>query len=318
VGFKMGFAEGAQQHLMAKRRYQDLDVEVSTDEASTDIGTEEILQELTCPICFGLCHAPIWQCRNGHLVCDDCYGQLERKNITSCPVCRVLLPGTERIRNLAMEKAVANLTVVCPRGCGTIHKHRDLHSHLGACPMRTCRCVCPGCSWSGVAEELHAHLHTTHGEVIALAAKTKDEDTAWCAFTLCMQTEAHENQWHWALRVNCHNESFLFFCDLSGCSKSTTHDRCSFTTLHVGSDRANTKFQARVDLKSDEGLRLAHSHAIINACEFTPQNSTNTSNTNTSNTCVMHKDALQPFWLTSNSAHYSKLKIVLAIRKRVV
>ena len=62
-----------------------------------------------CPVClktpkYG---APIFQCRNGHLICRECYKRVE----TTCPVCRVLLCTNTKIRCLSAEKIIERLYV---------------------------------------------------------------------------------------------------------------------------------------------------------------------------------------------------------------
>ena len=62
---------------------------------------------IECPVCFKVPNtgAPIFQCRNGHLICRECYKQLEK-----CPVCRALLCTNTKIRCLAAEKIIARLS----------------------------------------------------------------------------------------------------------------------------------------------------------------------------------------------------------------
>ena len=52
---------------------------------------------LECPVCFETIDSvPIYQCRNGHVVCKDCHPKLE-----TCPICRELSDGP--IRSLKLE-----------------------------------------------------------------------------------------------------------------------------------------------------------------------------------------------------------------------
>ena len=58
---------------------------------------------LECPVCFETIDSiPIYQCRNGHVVCKDCHPKLE-----TCPICRELRDGP--IRNLKLEDMVERL-----------------------------------------------------------------------------------------------------------------------------------------------------------------------------------------------------------------
>jgi hypothetical protein len=58
---------------------------------------------LECPVCFETIDSvPIYQCRNGHVVCKNCHPKLE-----TCPICRELRDGP--IRCLKLEEMVERL-----------------------------------------------------------------------------------------------------------------------------------------------------------------------------------------------------------------
>ncbi len=64
--------------------------------------------DLECPVCLQTRHdCRIYQCSNGHLICDNCY-----KQVRECPTCREQLP-TKPIRCIIAEKEIAKL----PRKC---------------------------------------------------------------------------------------------------------------------------------------------------------------------------------------------------------
>ena len=67
--------------------------------------SETMKKDFECPVCYELMEPPrrIFQCLNGHLICQNCK---ERPEIRICPVCRINLgPRKENLsRNLAMEK----------------------------------------------------------------------------------------------------------------------------------------------------------------------------------------------------------------------
>ena len=64
---------------------------------------------LECPLCFETIDSvPIYQCRNGHVVCKNCHPKLE-----TCPICRQLHDGP---RNLKLEEMVERLQLSLSEG----------------------------------------------------------------------------------------------------------------------------------------------------------------------------------------------------------
>jgi len=62
------------------------------------------VSELECPVCLEEMKPPIkiWQCMDGHPVCDTCR---RRPQVTACPVCRQDIVG----RNILAEKIAASI-----------------------------------------------------------------------------------------------------------------------------------------------------------------------------------------------------------------
>ena len=60
-----------------------------------------------CPVCLKTPRygAPVFQCRNGHIICRDCYKRVE----SHCPVCRVQLYTNTKIRCIPAEKIIERL-----------------------------------------------------------------------------------------------------------------------------------------------------------------------------------------------------------------
>ena len=75
--------------------------------------SETMKEDFDCPVCYEVMEPPrrIYQCLNGHLICQNCK---ERPEIRICPVCRVNLgPRKENLsRNLAMEKLAGDYLAV--------------------------------------------------------------------------------------------------------------------------------------------------------------------------------------------------------------
>ena len=74
-------------------------------QASTSNGTnltKEMIEKLfQCPVCLTLPTGDIYQCKEGHLVCKDCYCKVKAPIL--CQTCRTPMPGTP-IRNRVAEQ----------------------------------------------------------------------------------------------------------------------------------------------------------------------------------------------------------------------
>lgn len=95
---------------------------------------EKLMKSLECPICFHTSTPPIFQCRNGHIMCKDCHAQVE-----SCGVCRVDIESGDGIRNLALEKLTEDLVLACKfaeNGCDQKIKIDELDKHALECKFR--------------------------------------------------------------------------------------------------------------------------------------------------------------------------------------
>ena len=75
-------------------------MENSAQLPSPCVSIEDLNTNLECPVCLDLPQSgPIYQCRNGHLMCKDCHPKMKR-----CPICVVPL---EKLRNLLSEKLLS-------------------------------------------------------------------------------------------------------------------------------------------------------------------------------------------------------------------
>jgi len=136
-------------------------------------GEEAVRCELTCHVCAGRMLQKIYQCRNGHVICEDCYAALGQTP-RHCHVCRDKNPFG---RSLALENIAASWACECPNaGC----EWRGLG---GAMPNHMKRCAliveCPEkrgpCDWSGRVEKAHEHLAGAHGfERLAMKLNRKE------------------------------------------------------------------------------------------------------------------------------------------------
>ena len=77
--------------------------EIASNDSVPVADLEEFLE---CPVCLEVPKsAPIYQCRNGHILCVKC-----KAKITVCPSCQEPMGST---RNLLAEKLLERVPVKC-------------------------------------------------------------------------------------------------------------------------------------------------------------------------------------------------------------
>ena len=111
---------------------------------------------LECPICLEVpkC-APIYQCRNGHILCNKC-----KAKITVCPSCQEPM-GTSR--SLLAEKLLEKVPVKCKfaeNGCGKRMMSTVLRGHETTCAHRDIQCY--GCLEKHPMSAIGEHIKTSH------------------------------------------------------------------------------------------------------------------------------------------------------------
>ena len=77
-------------------------------QSQEQVGLSSLLWDIVeCPVCLKTPRygAPVFQCRNGHIICRDCYKRVE----SHCPVCRVQLYTNTKIRCIPAEKIIERL-----------------------------------------------------------------------------------------------------------------------------------------------------------------------------------------------------------------
>ena len=121
---------------------------------------EEPPKHFCCAVCM---HAPdcnVFQCRNGHILCDGCLQKLRdgRRNDmrAECPTCH---EHGDFFRNLAVENVIADMPAVC-QYCAEGTTRGTLASHVLRCPSApdvTCSRHLEGCEWTGKGSERAEH-----------------------------------------------------------------------------------------------------------------------------------------------------------------
>jgi len=145
---------------------------------------EETAQDiLECPICLELPDKPVYQCKNGHLICRACYPKVK-----ICPVCRENLDSNKPLRNLVAEKFLENMnnngkttykdvlrprrssvvaqTLACKNaenGCEIKWKtNGEVIQHQKACKYRLVHCPDLRCSRKIPLANLFVHINDDH------------------------------------------------------------------------------------------------------------------------------------------------------------
>ncbi|XP_066310924.1 putative E3 ubiquitin-protein ligase SINA-like 6 [Miscanthus floridulus] len=118
------------------------------------------LDAFECPICLSVFQGSIFQCKNGHVVCDACRVHIQG----SCPSCR---EPVGEIRCRALEDAIAGVVVpcaFCSHGCRQLFKLKEMRDHEAFhCQQAPFACPLPACAYSAAsAPLLHDNILDAH------------------------------------------------------------------------------------------------------------------------------------------------------------
>jgi hypothetical protein len=95
-----------------------------------------VKQSLECKICFDIIRGPVWQCKEGHIVCSKC-----KKNCNQvCAFCRL----TVQSRNRVLEELFSNYKISCPNKLCNFCSFNDetMNNHLLNCKYNPIKCLC--------------------------------------------------------------------------------------------------------------------------------------------------------------------------------
>lgn len=99
-----------------------------------DVINDNVPEHLKCPICFEMPEGKIFQCKDGHVIGEECYMQLKE-----CPQCRVPFDKNAEIRNRLMESMLDELKMECPyhaSGCKEKLDRKTIRQHVESCRFR--------------------------------------------------------------------------------------------------------------------------------------------------------------------------------------
>lgn len=114
------------------------------------------MSNFECPVCLDVpSTAPIFQCRRGHIVCNDC-----KQTLVTCPTCRTAQPFSRAlIAEKYLEFHSGSEIGPCPfkdEGCNEL---RCFKKHNEECPFRPIFCPEPTCSRRIQLSELDKHIN---------------------------------------------------------------------------------------------------------------------------------------------------------------
>lgn len=117
---------------------------MATSKDSIQISAQSVMLDLECLICMEVpTKAPIYQCEEGHILCEECY-ELRKGGENTCPTCKVTLSG---IRCRMAEKLLSKLPSRCrysngnSNGCEVELMSDDLAKHEKVCSHRPIACL---------------------------------------------------------------------------------------------------------------------------------------------------------------------------------
>lgn len=115
-----------------------------------------IREQLNCPICTCTMRGRIYQCQEGHTICEKCIKKIDR-----CPYCRSRKLSA---RNRALEALASELSVSCAyhvKGCRFKAESSEIGLHEQKCVYRPIKCPFR-CGHQCTKERLVDHLVKYH------------------------------------------------------------------------------------------------------------------------------------------------------------
>lgn len=192
-----------------------------------------------CPICFDYAVPPIYQCQNGHLVCQGC-----SQKITHCPTCRVPV-AKPSIRNLQLDRLANTFQFPCKydfNGCPWKSYCYEKREHEERCEFISYSCPCPGsaCKWTGLLSQVMPHLNEHHKSITTLSG----EDIVFLATDINLKGAVD-----WVMIQSCFNHHFLLVLEKQEL-KNGQQQFFAVVQL-IGSQKEADKFRYKLELSNN-------------------------------------------------------------------
>lgn len=201
-----------------------------------------------CPICFDYAVPPIYQCQNGHLVCQACSNK-----ITLCHTCRVPITKPS-IRNLQLDRLANTFLFPCKynfNGCQWKSHWLKKHEHEDSCDFISYSCPCPGtsCKWTGLLSQVMPHLSEHHKSITTLSG----EDIVFLATDINLKGAVD-----WVMIQSCFNHHFLLVLEKQ--ELKTGQQQFSAVVQMIGSQHEAEKFRYKMELVSNVSHQFRRLH----------------------------------------------------------
>ena len=191
---------GTQFHAICKKYINfSKDTESSKQSRNSVESIKDIIEE--CPICLNICRSKnVYQCKNGHIVCDQCYTKLTTKD---CPTCRNEMFKT---RNFVSKKLLERLPTPCQCvGCS----EDELENREEECSFRLVECVY-NCKTKAPFNEILVHIKSDH-KIYRGNKITNTLLSCTCEGSLSMEEEHFSEDRNWVSVNLTHNGHEFFF-----------------------------------------------------------------------------------------------------------
>mmetsp|Transcript_107635 Transcript_107635/g.131339 ORF Transcript_107635/g.131339 Transcript_107635/m.131339 type:complete len:336 (+) Transcript_107635:789-1796(+) len=135
----------------------------------------KLKNEFDCPVCYNKLDSHIYQCKEGHLLCESC-----RPKLDNCPQCDCVLTN---IRNRALENIISMQLKYCyfkNEGCDAkfIGKCKIM-KHISECEYRCVKCPFNQCTWFGSFKYLVKHLKESHHACVSNQKTINNDDNIY-------------------------------------------------------------------------------------------------------------------------------------------
>ena len=137
-----------------------------------DITSQEVLEELKCPVCVEYMTPPIPMCQNGHNICNTC-----RQKVNQCAICK---EEFLKSRCWLLENIIRKIKIRCQyykEGCQFVSTCQFINSHEADCPDRPFNCPLSvvgttNFCWRGHVSRMWDHILCKHPDLaVPKAAK---------------------------------------------------------------------------------------------------------------------------------------------------